>query len=285
MVIRDLLSEMTGGDGLMQTAIAGVDLYRLSTPYEKQSTISVPAVCFIAQGQKNIYLGDEKITYDENRFLISSITLPVESELVSVSEEKPYLGLILHIDSLMVNELLREMDGEVVWSNRSASDEIITSCPIDDALSDSLIRLLESLKDPLKVKVLGTSLVKEVFFNILRSESGYVLRNSVLHHARANRVVPVIQFLEKHYKDAIEINDIASHAGMSPSTLHEHFKAATSLSPMQFVKSLRLHNAHSLILEGAGAGEAAFNSGYSNQAQFSREFKRHFGVTPSSMRP
>ena len=281
MNLKSMMLKLTTKEGLIETGIEGLDIYRLSHPYDRTATMVKLAVAFIIQGRKSIYLGNQEIVYDEHNYLIGSTKMPVESELKEASVEKPYLGMTLHIDPTLISELLVDMDEFINWPDHAITDRIITAAPFDQELEEALLRLLNIVGDPLKVKILGKALVREVIFHILKGERGYVLRNCVLHHASAHKIVPIIQYLEKNFTDPLEIHAIAKHAGMSTSSLHSKFKAATSLSPIQFIKRLRLHHAHSIIMEGASPGEAAFESGYGSQAQFSREFKRQFGFSPS----
>ncbi len=281
MNLKSIMQKLATKEGLIETGIEGFDLYRMNQPYDRSSAILTPAVCFVLQGRKSIYLGSQEIVYDENKYLIGSTKMPVESELKEASVENPCMGVILHINPTLISELLVDMDEFISWPNHTTTDRIITAASIDQNLEEVLLRLLSIVGDPLKVKILGKSLLREVFFNILNGERGYVLRNCVLHHARAHKIVPIIQYLEKNFTEPLEIHDIAKYAGMSTSSLHSKFKAATSLSPIQFIKRLRLHHAHSIMLEGTSPGDAAFESGYGNQAQFSREFKRQFGYSPS----
>jgi len=281
MDLKSMMLKLATKEGLIDTGIEGFDIYRMNQPYDRTSTILIPAVCFIIQGRKSIYLGNQEIVYDENKYLIGSTKMPVESELKEASVENPYLGMILHIDPTLISELIVDIDEFISWPDHTTTDRIITAAPIDQDLEEILLRLLNIVGDPLKVKILGKSLLREVFFNILKGKRGYVLRNCVLHHASAHKIVPIIQYLEKNFTEPLETHDIANFAGMSTSSLHSKFKAATSLSPIQFIKKLRLHHAHSIMMEGTSPGEAAFESGYGSQAQFSREFKRQFGFSPS----
>ena len=284
MDLKSMMQRLATAEGLTRTGIEGFDLYRMDKPYERTSTMLVPAVCFILQGRKTVYLGSLEIVYDERNYLIGSTKIPVESELKEASPEKPYLGIVIHIDPALITELLVNMDEFNNWPDQTTSDRIITDAPIDQELEENLLRLLKIVGNPLKVKILGKALIREVFFNILSGERGYVLRNCVLHHAKAHKIVPIIQYLENNFTQPIEINDVAKYAGMSASSLYSQFKSATSLSPIQFIKRIRLHHAYSLLMEGASPREASEESGYGSQSQFSREFKRQFGYSPSRVK-
>lgn len=280
-MVLDYTKERSNED---PTNVKGLSVYRLEAPYERTSIISMPVICFIIQGQKSVYIGGKKIDYNEENYLISSAKMPVESELETASPQNPYLGIVIDLDEKIIADLLREMDEFVLWEDKQTTNRIITESPIDNNIQKSLIRLVEILDDPVKSKVLGKSIIREIFFYILLGENGHVLRNSIINHAKANKIVPVIQFLEKNFKNNVEIQELVHFSGMSSTSLHENFKKATALSPMQFLKRLRLHHAHDLIIAGENAGNAAFESGYGNQSQFTREFKRHFGFLPSNIK-
>ena len=284
MDLKSKMLELAIEEGITDTGIENFDIYRVSQPYGRTSMMLEPAIYIIVQGRKSVYLGNQEIVYDGNNYIIGSAKMPIETELKEASPEEPYLGMSLFIDPAVISELLVDTDEFISWSEHAVTDRILTAASIDQDLVQSLLRLLDIIGDPLKVKILGKSLVREAFFNILKGERGYVLRNCVLHHANAHKIVPIIQYLEKHFLEQLEVNDIARYAGMSTSSLHGQFKAATSLSPIQFVKQLRLHRARRLLMEGVSPGDAAYESGYANQSQFSREFKRQFGFAPSRVK-
>lgn len=155
---------------------------------------------------------------------------------------------------------------------------------MNSKIENSLERLLDIANNEIDIKVLSKSFLREVYYEILKSPYGYILRNSAQHHLKAHQMIPTIKYLERNFKNDISIDEIAKFASMSISSLHDNFKKATSLSPIQFIKQLRLHNAHSLLLTGYNASNAAFESGYNNSAQFSREFKRLFGYSPKELK-
>ena len=280
MTLKSLIHNLSSTEEITPTGIDGVDIFRLDKPYKRTTAISQPYICFIIQGQKTIYLGKNKIDYDEKNYLIGSAKVPIESELKNASPKKPVLGIGIAIDPSIVSELLFQMEELSNSQKQCKTNLIITSCPIDKDLENSLIRLLDTVKNPLQAKILGPNILREIYFYILNGKKGHILKNCVINHAKAHRIMPTIKYIEKNFKNDLDIKQIAEFVNMSPSALHEHFKEATSLSPIQFIKVLRLHHAHNLVLEGRSAGEAAFDSGYNSQSQFSREFKRHFGYSP-----
>ena len=283
-MLKDKIKELAINEGLNTIGIEGVELYKMSTPYNKLTAVISPAICFIVQGSKNLYLGEDKYTYDENRYLIGTVKMPIESELIDTSKENPYLGLIIYLDSSIISELLENFDNFKHWDVNKKTEEIIVTANMSITIKNSLERLLDITNNDMDIKVLSKSFLREVYYEILKSPHGYILRNSALHHTKAHQMVPTIKYLEKNFKNDITIEEIAKYASMSISSLHDNFKKATSLSPIQFIKQLRLHNAHSLLLTGHNASNAAFESGYTNSAQFSREFKRLFGYSPRDIK-
>lgn len=283
-MLKEEIEKLAEKEGLNTIGIKGVELYKISTPYNKLTAIINPAICFIVQGSKNLYLGEKKYSYDENSYLIGTVKMPIESELIDTSEKKPYLGLIIYLDSTIISELLENFDNFEHWDVNKKTEEIIKTSPMTSSIENSLKRLLNLANKKMDIKVLSKSFIREIYYEILKSPHGYILRNTVQHHVKAHQMTTTIKYLEKNYKNDISIDEIAKFASMSISSLHENFKKATSLSPIQFIKQLRLHNAHSLLLLGYNASNAAFESGYNNSAQFSREFKRLFGYSPKELK-
>jgi AraC-like DNA-binding protein len=273
------------GDGQHATLIPGLTLNSRPEPMKRTPGIYSPSICVVAQGCKRMYYGDYSHTYHCDSYLISSVTLPAEAEIFDVSPERPFLALCLAVDRPTVSRLMFEMDVATPPMEMPGESGICVSSPMTDRLKDTFLRLLNLLDDPLDTAILAPGLLHELHYEVLRGPHGHLLRNCVLNDARANRVAPIIHFIEENFHRALDIDSIARFAGMSPSSLHQHFKHATSMSPMQFIKSLRLHNARTLLLSGNPANTAAFEVGYSSPSQFSREFKRFFGELPSQVRP
>ena len=280
--IARTIAQFAPADGITETSIPGLRLYRASNPVPRNPVVYQPAICLIAQGGKRIYFGDAERSYDPDNYLINSVTMPVEAEVINVEEGKPYLGLSLDIDSYLVSQLLIDMEQQNSIPLKEA-DEIILSTATTDPLQNSFQRLLNCLANEMDRKVLAPTIRREIFYEVLKGPHGDILRNCVSNHAGANRIAPVVHYIEENFHQPLDVDTIARFAGMSSSTLHDHFKQITSMSPMQFVKSLRLHRAHSLLLSGSQATEASYQVGYNSPSQFSREFKRFFGAPPKEV--
>lgn len=238
-----------------------------------------PAICIVAQGCKQLYFGEYKRRYDPNHYLINSVSMPFEAEVSDASPDAPYLGLSLELDGYMISQLLIDME-QTSLNSIEKTGEIIVATETTEHIENCFLRLLECLGNDMDIKVLAPALKREVFYEVLKGPHGDVLRNCVANHSGANRIAPVVHYIEENFHTPMDVDSIAKYAGMSSSTLHDHFKQVTSMSPMQFVKSLRLHKAHSLLLSGNSASEASYQVGYNSPSQFSREFKRFFGDSP-----
>jgi AraC-like DNA-binding protein len=271
-------------DGENPTAVPGLVLYTRQQAMSRMPGIYRPSICFVAQGSKRMYYGEYCRHYDPDNYLISSLMLPAEAEIRDVSPDRPFLALILDIDRPLVSRLMLEIDARLPGTAAPVTTDICVSTPVTERLRDSVARLLDLLDDPLDCAVLSPGVLCEIYYEVLRGPHGNLLRNCVRNDARANRIAPIVHYIEENYHRPLGIGAIARVAGMIPSSLHQYFRQATSMSPMQFVKSLRLHQARMLLLSGNPANAASYQVGYNSPSQFSREFKRFFGDRPSQVR-
>ncbi|MCP4185355.1 MAG: AraC family transcriptional regulator [Hyphomicrobiales bacterium] len=278
-----LLARLAANEGVIPTAWPELFLIRSHRPVARHQVVYRPCLCIVAQGRKQAFFGDRVVTYDPNNFLVVSLQLPIEAEIVEASVERPFLGLVLEIDAAMVSQLILDIDGMApVSATNSQIQGAMSTSRADEPFIQSVIRLLRALEDPLDCRILGPAAIREVSYRVLRSSQGDVLRGLALSDSNAYRVFRVQRFLEENYTNHLDITSIARNCNMSESTLHHTFKEATSLSPIQYLKKVRLHQARLMMVNaGLGAGEAGFQVGYESPSQFSREFKRLFGVPPS----
>lgn len=282
MTIKELLAEKAPNEGVTQTGIADLQLVRISEPLRHAFGVLPPSLCLAATGTKSVYFGDKEYRYGNDKFLLGSANVPVRGELAAVSKKKPYLGLAISISVNVIAELLLEYSP--FEQSATPAEELIAVGQLAPSIAEPLVRLLRIVGDEQDEKILGRQIIREIMYQVLKSPSGPVLRNCAAHHASAHRIAPIIQSLQARLQDDISIEELAKRAAMSPSRLHEFFKKTTGLSPLQYVKRLRLNHAHELLLTGASVSDAAMGSGYNSATQFSREFKRLFLVSPSEVR-
>ena len=274
-----LLGSLATREGIHPTVLDGVKLMRASQPIPRMPVLYEPGIVIVGQGRKRGYLGDQVYTYDAHNYLVLSVPLPFECE-TEASPEEPMLAVSIRVDLAVLAELLMKMDG----AHRSAAAAIpegIYSTQLDTTLSETTVRLLECLTDAAEAKILGPQLVREMTYRVLCGEQGGALRAAAALHSRFGQVNRALQRIHADYARDLTVEELAETAGMSASAFHQNFKAVTSTSPLQYVKTIRLHKARMLMVyEGLRAGIAAERVGYESSSQFSREFKRLFGTSP-----
>jgi AraC-like DNA-binding protein len=260
--------------------LEGLHLARSSSPTELGHGVSTPAFCVIAQGSKEILLGDELYRYDPNHYLITTAALPVAGRVTEASEERPYLGVVLGLDPTLVGSVLVEA-GHPAPRDHAAVRAIDVS-PLDAGLLDAVVRLVRLQDSPAEeARFLRPLVTREIVFRLLRGEQGGRLHHTAALGGRGHRIAKALQRLREDFDRPLRIEDIAREAGMSVSGFHHHFKAVTAMSPLQFQKRIRLQEARRLMLgEGLDAGSAGHRVGYGDVSQFTREYKRLFGAPP-----
>jgi AraC-like DNA-binding protein len=277
--MTSLLRALATLEGIRPTAIEGVQLMRASQPIRRMQVLYEPGIVIVGQGRKRGYLGDQVFTYDAHNYLVLSVPLPFECE-TEASPEKPMLAVSIRVDLAVLGELLMKMDG----ANSSPHPSIpqgIYSTELDLRLSETTVRLLECLANPAETRILGPQVVRELTYRVLCGEQGGALRAAAALHSRFGQVNRTVQRIHAEYARDLTVEELAETAGMSASAFHQNFKAVTSTSPVQYLKTIRLHKARMLMVhEGLRAGIAAERVGYESSSQFSREFKRLFGSTP-----
>lgn len=274
-----LLGEQAHVDGMTRCA-RGVSLYRRSQPGGRVPVCYEPSVIIVAQGRKRGFLGEAVYSYDPENFLVLGVPLPIESEVVDASEDEPLLSLKVPVDTALVRELLLALGEHGPGPGPEGS---MHTGRVDDALRESAIRLLEALRDPLDREVLLPLCVREILYRVLRSERGHLLRDLVAQGSHFRRIARVLRHLHAESPEPLDVPAMAKLARLGTSTFHEAFKAATALTPIQYLKRVRLHRARAHLLEGdLTVSEVAYRVGYNSPSQFSREFKRMFGRPPAA---
>src|SRR5918994_642661 len=261
-------------------APGGLRLLRRSSPTPKDHGVSSPAVCVIAQGSKEVLLGDECYRYDANHYLITAAALPTASRVTEASEERPYLGVVLGLDPALVGSVMVEVD-QPAPGDRAAVRAFDVS-PLEAALLDAVLRLLRLLDSPAEeAHFLRPLITREIVFRLLKGEQGGRLRQIAVLGGHAHRIARALERLREDFDRPLRIENVARESGMSVSGFHHHFKAVTAMSPLQFQKRMRLQEARRLMLgEGLDAASAGYRVGYGDASHFNREYKRLFGAPP-----
>jgi AraC-like DNA-binding protein len=274
-----LLSSLARREGVHSTALDGVSFMRASTSIPRMPVLYEPGIVIVGQGRKRGYLGGQVYTYDEHNYLVLSVPLPFECE-TEASPEKPLLAVSIRVNLAMLAELMMKMDSALAPVS-PPTPQGIYSTKLDAPLSEATVRLLECLDDPVEAGILAPQIVREITYRVLRGQQGGALRAAAALHSRFGQVNRAMQRIHAEYARNLSVEELAEAAAMSPSAFHQNFKAVTSTSPMQYLKTIRLHKARMLMIyEGLRAGTAAEQVGYESSSQFSREFKRLFGRSP-----
>ncbi|MBM1144908.1 AraC family transcriptional regulator [Alcanivorax sp. ZXX171] len=274
-------------EGLNQTAIPGLELMRAdSTTSCMGSSVYDPSFCLIAQGAKTVWLGDREIAYGPLSCLVSSVHLPVLGKVTEASPENPYLGVKVNVDPQEVTDLMLELGEEPLEPGDPEDPENACSCGLGRAqaekdMVEAVLRFVALLDNPRDARILAPLARREIIYRALIGEIGPRMRKFAVADTQAHRIARVISVLKDRFSEPLRIRDLADLANMSESSLFHSFKQVTRMSPLQFQKKLRLHEARRLMLaEGLEAATASFRVGYESPSHFSREYSRLFGNPP-----
>jgi AraC-like DNA-binding protein len=266
-------------DGLETTAIPGMELYRRSSPTACTSAAYEPKLIVFVQGRKQINFGKTLYVCDGSNFLLTSIDMPVLSQVIAATEEEPILGLMLRLDMPMVREILSQHEFSFGEQSVDARGMAVGVSSVE--LLNACVRLMELLETPQDIPFLSGLIEREIIFRLLRSPQGKNLRAIATLGEQGHRTAKAVEWLRENYAKPLRVEELATIARMGVSTLHHQFRSLTAMSPLQYQKQLRLHVARERMLhEGLDAASAAFEVGYESASQFNREYSRFFGQPP-----
>ncbi|WP_242110609.1 AraC family transcriptional regulator [Luteimonas aquatica] len=278
--LADRIARLTPADGNHDTPVPKLFAFRSSARGPCTPSVYEPRLVFVAQGTKIVMLAGDTYRYDPLHFLVVSMPLPAASGVIEATPEKPYLALRLDIDLEEITSLLRDVEPPPAPAQ---VDRGLYAARADAQMLDAVLRLMRLLDSPRDVPVLAATMKREIYYRVLTGDLGHRLRDLAAAGSRPNRIAKAVAQLRDNYHQPLRIDELAHSVHMSVSSLHHQFKAATTMSPLQFQKQIRLHEARRLmLLEGLEANTAAHRVGYESPSQFSREYKRLFGAPPRS---
>src|SRR5712691_6282157 len=273
------IGHVAQSDGDHNTAIPALTLDRRKAPTEPLHCIYNLGLGVVAQGGKQLLLGGEAIDYGPGQSMLTTIDLPVVSHVTRASAREPFLGMMLTLDVRSIVQMASEMDAPP--ARRDDAYRSISFEPLNAALLDALVRLVNLLDEPALIPGLAPLIQQEVIIRLLTGPHGPQLRHLVTAGSPSQQIAKAVAWLKQNFVQALHGDDLADRAHMSPSTFRQHFRTLTGLSPLQYQKQLRLQEARQLMLnQNLDAGGAAGRVGYESASQFSREYSRLFGEPP-----
>lgn len=269
-------------NGARETSVKDFFVYRSTKPQQKRE-IYDSGIAIMASGRKRCFLNGRTYDYSVGSYLGVFLPMPVEVEELDASPEAPVLGVGLRIDLSRVAELLLKLDrlASTAPAPPAGSAGIFTA-PLGSDLLDPVIRLLRALDDPADVAVLSGSIVEEIHYRLLRDRHVGAIRRLLEQRGQIQQIARAVEHINANLAAPVVVEDLAERAHMSVSHFHKSFKDVMQMPPLQYAKRMKLLKAQALIQAGQKASQAAFAVGYSSAAQFSREYKRQFGFSPSA---
>jgi AraC-like DNA-binding protein len=278
---EELIERMTRAalrEGLLEV-FPGVFIYHSSKPTECVPSVIKPAFCVIAQGSKSVLLNEESFNYSAGHYLISTLDLPITSNVVEASPERPYLNLRIDLDPTLVASMM--MESKIRAKKSDATVKAMDVSPLDADLLDAVVKLVRLLDTPDEMKVLAPLIIREIIYRLLNGAQGARLSHLIATEGDARRISRAVRQLRENIDKPLKVENMARELGMSVSGFHNHFKSVTAMSPLQFQKQLRLQEARRLMLgEDLDVASAGHRVGYDDPSYFSRDYKKLFGAPP-----
>lgn len=273
-----LIEKLAPSEGYTQSTLDSVRLMRSDRPLGRTPVLYEPSIVIVCQGRKLGFLGNDVYVYDANHYLVLSVPLPFSTE-TQASPEEPMLAVSIRLDLVELSELITRIGANGFLPDEPPNGMVSTR--LDEQLTDATVRLLEALTVPMDAQILGPSLVWEICYRVLTGAQGGAMRAALSHHGRFGRIAKALKRIHSEFAAPLNVTLLAEEARMSVPAFHANFRAVTQTSPIQYIKSTRLHQARLMMIrDGATAAAAAGRVGYESTSQFSREFKRLFGRTP-----
>ncbi|MGJ0480022.1 AraC family transcriptional regulator [Pantoea agglomerans] len=275
-----LIKALAPHEGYNLTAIPGVRILRADRPLARTPVLYDPGIVIVCQGSKRGYFGQQTYLYDEQHYLAVSVPVPFTME-TDASAEHPLLAIYMHLDFQLAAELILQIDQHNALPPAAAPQSMMSS-KMDETVKRAVLGLLEALNSPLETAIPGHARLRELYFRILTGEQGNAMRAALAMQGQFSKIGKVVKHIHATYAEPLTLTQLAGEAGMSIPTFHLHFKAIIRMPPMQYVKSVRLHQARMLMVrQQMTAAAAGYAVGYESPSQFNREFKRLFGLPPA----
>lgn len=261
---------------IWRTPIPGLTIYAADRSSVTKGYIQDPSLCVVMLGERQICTNGQCQVFGHNEMMFCPVNLPVTTLNINVPENSDYLSLSLRIDFDLVARTMAQLP-DVKISGVSVNQ---TKWQLIEEIDDCLLRLLNLLYFPKRIDFIAPLILQELYFYLLQSPQGNALRSLVVQEGKIHKIAKAAQYLEQHYLENVNMGELAKEVGMSVAGFYAHFKNITSMTPLQYQKSLRLNMAREKLQAGVKVSEVAYESGYESPSQFSREYKRQFGSSP-----
>ncbi|NYE61983.1 AraC-like DNA-binding protein [Duganella sp. 1224] len=279
--LQALIARHAGADGLRRP-LPGLLVAAAPAPTPLTAYVTEPVLSVVAQGAKHLVLGTQDLDYQAGQYLVASVDLPVSGHVSQASAARPFLGMSLTLKPDVITALMLDTG---LPRGPSAEPPGIAVSALDDGLLEPLVRLLRLLERPADLPVLAPAIEREILWRLMRGPQGAMVSQLGLADSTMAQISRAIRWIRQHHAEPFHIEDVAGQVGMSPTSFHRHFRRVTSLSPIQFQKQIRLQQARSLLLSSSqNVAAVGFAVGYDSPSQFSREYRRLFGVAPGQHR-
>lgn len=274
-----LTQKYSSADGICTTALPGLRCIKLSAPNMNLPAVYEPSICVIVQGAKRVLLEEDIYRYSPPQFLAVSVDLPLLGEVLEASAQRPYLCLQIELDPRQIGDLIAQAGG-THWTRHDTGRGLFVG-ELDGAAQEAVLRLARLLETPKDIPILAPLMLREIHYRLLSGEYGPAIAQIAIAGSSIHTIGQIIRRLKSNLAAPVRVEELAAMANMSPSSFHEHFKAVTAMSPLQYIKRLRLTEARQILLSGnADAASTAYRVGYESPSQFSREYARMFGAPP-----
>jgi AraC-like DNA-binding protein len=273
-----LMTTLAPEEGYNLSSLPDVRFLRSNRPLKATPVLYDPGIVIVCQGSKRGYFGDQIYVYDDQHYLAVSVPVPFTME-TEASVEQPLLAIYMHLDFKLAADLMLQLtqQGGPVETKPTG----MMSTPMGESMSSTVLRFLEVMSDPLQAALLGPALVREIYLHVLAGAQGSAMRSALSMQGQFGKIARALRRIHQSYKTGLQVEELAAEAGMSVPNFHIHFRRMTKTSPIQYLKSIRLHQARLLMVrKGITAASASYEVGYGSPTQFSREFKRLFGRSP-----
>jgi AraC-like DNA-binding protein len=278
-LLKNKLHDRMPNPGDYPTAIDGLTLYRRDKTGTVEKCLYKPLISMISQGGKHIFVGNDEYCCTAGDIMAVGVDVPASTTITQASPEAPCMSMVLDLDKNLLAQLALEIPHKPLENNAVAGG--LLTQPIESGILDAFFRMVELLDAPERIPVLAPMIVKEIHYRLLIGPNGSCLRSFYALGSQNNQITRAISWLKHNLTASVLVEEMAEQVNMAPSTFHRRFKEITSMSPVQFQKRMRLHEARRMMLaDNMDASGASAAVGYENFSQFSREYKRLFGDPP-----